>query len=1165
MVDFYKWSEKILGKKGVVFCVLLLCLQNLRAQVPVIESFSPLSGSTGATITISGANFNPIASGNIVFFAGVKAEVSATSSTSLTVKVPRGATCQPITVTSNGLSAYSMIPFRLTFAGGGAITQTSFLKGMDFTTTGYASVATDFDSDGKADIAMVDIGGKSVSLFKNNSNPGSLSIAAKLSIAAGSDPYGLASGDLDGDGKPDIAEVNYSTNTVSILKNTSAGGIISFASKINFTTGINPYSVSIADFDNDGRPDIVTANEYAAPATVSILRNTSFPGSISFAEKTDHLTGKQPRNIAVGDIDGDGKTDIVTANQESGSVSILLNTSSGPANISFSPKSDVSPTTGAAPESVAIGDIDGDGKMDIAVANNNNMGTVSVFLNLGTPGNISFGPPVDLLTGTGSYPYNIVLCDLDGDGKSEVAVNNQVLKTVSVFRNKSVPGNLSFEAKVDFATNGYHLSVGDIDNDGKPDLVSNNSILRNVVDGPNVVSFSPVAGGDGETITISGTNFTGTTAVTFGGTKAASLTVVSDIVIKAVIGKGASGPVSVSTVKGLGSLSGFSYTGTAVQPPVISSFAPLSGPVGSTVIIKGTNFNGAIPADNIVYFGAARATVTNATASTLTVKVPFGTTYQPITVTTSNHTGYSDRPFIATFEGENKFTPESFDQKIDFATGGDTYRSNICDYNGDGKPDLAIVNAGSNTVTILRNTGESGSITFAEKIDSSTGKQPVNICSGDIDGDSKPDIIIANTGSNNISVLRNTSSGNKISFEFRKEFIVGTNPRGIFIMDLDQDGKPDIAIANYGSAMVSVLKNTSSGVGVISFADKVDYNSGVKPSFIAAGDLNGDGQPDIVSTNYSSNTVTVFRNDNLKGVISFSGRIDLATGVQPGCVALGDLDGDGRAELSVTNNSSGSISIFRNTGVNGSISFDQKVDMVAGAGCFAASIGDLNGDGKPDIAVVSVYESAVSIYRNNCIPGKIAFDPPVDYTTGFYPRCSSIGDLDGDGRPDIVAVNNNDNNISVFRNLPPPNLCAGRSQTLKSDLSGSSYQWQRDDGKGFIDIDEINANYIGVRTSTLQIKALPSSWYGFQFRCMVDGVSGKNFRINFETTWSGIKNDDWEEPLNWSCGVVPDANTDVIINSGTPVLNTVKSCRSLKVSQGATLTLNNGANLNISH
>jgi len=465
----------------------------------------------------------------------------------------------------------------------------------------------------------------------------------------------------------------------------------------------------------------------------------------------------------------------------------------------------------------------------------------------------------------------------------------------------------------------------------------------------------------------------------------------------------------------------FTLADLCVPVPTITSFSPSSGPVGTSVTITGTNFD-ATPANNIVFFGATQATVTAATTTDLTVTVPTGATYQPITVLTNGLLAFSDAPFVVTFTSDGTgIDVNSFEVKVDLASGLQPFSVSIGDLDGDGKADLAAVNFSSSTVSVFRNisTG-TGSISYAAKVDFTTGLQPVSVSIGDLDGDGKADLAVANLNNSTVSVFRNTSTGaGSINYATKVDFTTGSDPRSVSIGDLDGDGKADLAVANQNSNTISVFRNTSTGAGSISYAAKIDFATATLPFSVSIGDLDGDGKADLAVANQQSNSVSVFRNTSTgAGSISYASKVDFTTGSGPESVSIGDLDGDSKSELVVANATSNTVTVLRNTSTGaGSISYATKVDFTTGSDPNYISIGDLDGDGKVDLAVANKISGTVSILRNTSTgPGTISYGAKVDFTTGSEPRSVSTGDLDGDGKADLAVASFGSNAVSVFRN-----------------------------------------------------------------------------------------------------------------------------------------------------
>jgi hypothetical protein len=327
----------------------------------------------------------------------------------------------------------------------------SFGAKTDFATgRGPISVAAgDFNGDGNLDLAVSNDGSNTVSILVGT---GTGSFGAKTDFGTGNGPISVAVGDFNGDGKLDLVTANIVSGTVSILLGTGTG---SFGAKTDFVTGSFPRSVAVGDFNGDGDLDLAVANLISD--TVSILLGT---GTGSFGPKSDFGTASSPNSVAMGDFNADGNVDLVTTNQGSNSntVSILLGTGTG----SFAAKTDFG--TGNGPISVAVGDFNGDGKLDLAVANIGS-DTVSILLGTGTG---SFAAKTDFVVGTGqpmtgSAPRSVTVGDFNGDGKLDLAVANQNRATVSILLNTTGPqtlGERAAELAKMVATHAEYLGGG---------------------------------------------------------------------------------------------------------------------------------------------------------------------------------------------------------------------------------------------------------------------------------------------------------------------------------------------------------------------------------------------------------------------------------------------------------------------------------------------------------------------------------------------------------------------------------------------------------------------------------------------------------------------------------------------------------------------------------
>ena len=226
-----------------------------------------------------------------------------------------------------------------------------------------------------------------------------------------------------------------------------------FDAQVPYATGSNPVSVALYDLNGDSKLDLIVTN--AGSNTVSVLLGN---GDGTFQSKVDYAVGGGPETFAVGDLNHDGKLDLAVANSGSASVSVLLNNGDG----TFGAKTDYG--VGSNPMAVVIGDLSGDGNPDLAVANRNS-NTVSVLLGSGTG---TFGAAVDTVVGSG--PTRLAIADLNGDGKLDLVVPNQSDNTVSVLLGN---GGGAFTSQVTYATGAtpFALAIADLNGDTKLDLV----------------------------------------------------------------------------------------------------------------------------------------------------------------------------------------------------------------------------------------------------------------------------------------------------------------------------------------------------------------------------------------------------------------------------------------------------------------------------------------------------------------------------------------------------------------------------------------------------------------------------------------------------------------------------------------------------------------------
>jgi hypothetical protein len=311
-----------------------------------------------------------------------------------------------------------------------------------------------------------------------------------------------------------------------------------------------------------------------------------------------------------------------------------------------------------------------------------------------------------------------------------------------------------------------------------------------------------------------------------------------------------------------------------------------------------------------------------------------------------------------------------------------------------------------------------GDGTFGAKTDYSTGAiYPYSVAIGDLNSDGRPDLAVAGLGFCRASVLLGNGGG---AFGAITSYGTGYSSYSVGIGDVNGDGRPDLATANADGSTVSVLLGNGDGT----FGANSDFVTGDSPRSIVMGDMNGDDKLDLATANLNSNNVSVLLGD---GNGTFSGHSDYATGSLPRWLAIGDLNGDGRPDLAVATYIFGSNTVSVLLG-NGDGTLGVKSDYATGNSPVSVAIGDLNGDGRPDLAVANSGASSASVLIGS---GDGAFGAKNDHTTGSSPTSVAIGDLNGDGNRDVAVANGGANTVSVLINTG-----GGVTATLLSNFEG---------------------------------------------------------------------------------------------------------------------------------
>ena len=232
-------------------------------------------------------------------------------------------------------------------------------------------------------------------------------------------------------------------------------------------------------------------------------------------------------------------------------------------------------------------------------------------------------------------------------------------------------------------------------------------------------------------------------------------------------------------------------------------------------------------------------------------------------------------------------------------------------------------------------------------------------------------------------------------------FDVSRSPSSVAIQDLNGDGHPDLVVSDYNSDAVSVLLGNGDGT----FGTRTDFATGKNPQSVVIGDLDGDGSADLVVTNYAAHTISVLLGN---GDGTFRAKTDFAAGSYPQHVALADLNHDGRLDAAVTDRGTNTVAVLLG---NGNGTFAAKTQFAVGTTPMWVAIGLLDGDANPDLVVANSGAGTVSVLLGN---GDGTFRPKTDFSAGAAPRSLALADLNADGRLDLAVANSSASTVSVL-------------------------------------------------------------------------------------------------------------------------------------------------------
>jgi hypothetical protein len=840
--------------------------------------------------------------------------------------------------------------------------------------------AGDLNNDNGTDIVISDLGYNSVFVFLGYGN-GTFSTLNTYYAGAGSTPSWVAIADINNDNRQDIVSVNTGTNTLGFLLGNGDG---TFAGMVLYSTGDGsiPYAAAVGDINHDNRSDIVVAswNGY-----IIVLLGR---GNTTFTTWKIYFVGAYfgTFSIVLTDFNSDNNLDIAAANVYGYSICVLLGYGDG----TFAKPTLYSTGFSSQPFYVIVADFNYDNIYDIATNDYAN-DLILIFFGYG---NGSFVFARNYSTGTHSSPYGFAAADLDNNKQLEIIVTLSSIGYIAVltqynsaaFTNQSVYPTGS-------ALQSFSLAVGDFNNDKKEDIVVANTGTDNLG-----IFFGFGNGTFGlEMMYPIGTDYYPQYVITIDINNDNHLDIVS------VNSEGN----SISVIMGYGN-------GTFAEQLVL----PTTGATSPYAVASG-DLNNDTRLDLII-----------ANEGSDTIGIFYGFTYttflsyrgygesahrSPLVVIVSdfNNDNYSD--IAVTYYGTNEigiilgYGTGSFTNITSYSTGANSMPWGIVagDFNNDNLLDIVVANTGTDNIGVFLGYGNGS---FATIVTYSLGQSssPIAVDVGDLNGDGHLDIVETNSGTDSVGVLFGYGNG---TFFVSQIYSTGqgSQPFSVALGDFDNDSRLDIVVANYDNDSVGVLLGYGNGT----FRNQTTIPTGFysRPYSVTVVDFNGDHRLDIAVANSNNDNVGILLGygDGTFATIMFYAT---GQGSSPRCVRVGDFNNDTILDIAVASAGTDYVFLLYGSG-DGYFLLGAPFPTGIATQPFGLAVGNFNNDSRLDIAVAASATSTIQIYLGN-ISRPFAGMATFATDTGSQPHSIAVGDLNNDGRLDIVVANYGTDNVGIF-------------------------------------------------------------------------------------------------------------------------------------------------------